>query len=348
MENVAACEYVAACAARTAMLRFIKRRPYEADAALERLLITLANQRDMLATGLVTEKSPLLQAVSAPRADAIFQKFGEELVKKYGSPAAGAAAEVRAALINGMSYTLDAERGMLRVHCAVQCPPVPLVDHAALFARARDEQAVRTTILRYAALMPAGQQWGLPRAVYAELREKYGVQYEAFASPINSRLMRLGLKDGKPAYFGSLYGDEASGKTDAPFGSLGMFTPSVMADGIPHAVPAWCVNPPYIESVMDEAVRTVAVALASAYNRSLLVFFIVPAWLDSAAYLALHASSHLLVELHLPEERHAYENPAGERIVARFGSVWFALGSDGCRVDPAALHADMTRLMLTN
>jgi hypothetical protein len=180
--------------------------------------------------------------------------------------------------------------------------------------------------LRYAALLPAGQQWGVPRAHVDALYKSWGVRNEAFASPFNSRM--VGRPDAK---FCSLFPD-----TDAAFGSLGDFFELDVARGPPGN---WLVNPPFIDELLARAAHKCLDALAG--QNPPVFFFVMPAWRDCEAYAALHKSRFAVAELTLVPGEYYYESPAGERIDTRAPSIYFALAPE---VAPAAEAAQRATL----
>lgn len=180
--------------------------------------------------------------------------------------------------------------------------------------------------LRYAALLPAGQQWGVPRAHVDALYKTWGVRNEAFASPFNSRMVgRQG------AAFCSLFPD-----TDAAFGSLGDFFELDLARGPPGN---WLVNPPFIDELLARAAHKCLDALAG--RDPPVFFFVMPAWRDCEAYAALHKSRFAVAELTLAPGSYYYESPTGERIDTRAPSIYFALAPE---VAPAAEAAQRATL----
>jgi glycogenin glucosyltransferase len=172
--------------------------------------------------------------------------------------------------------------------------------------------------LRYAVVVSTGQQWGLPQAHIDYLYDRFGVRREAFASPLNARLL------GKPdARYCSVFPD-----TDAPFGSIGDFLsrPPRDLDG------NWVVNPPFVEDLLARAARLVTDALLADEGRAQTFFFIIPAWTDSEAYAILRESPFLAAELRLEPGRYFYEDAAGRRIDTRAPSIYFALSTEGLDV----------------
>ena len=200
----------------------------------------------------------------------------------------------------------------------------PLTEATDTLVRIGGRTAAVAVALRYAALAPGGQQWGLPRAHVRFLYDEFGVRNEAFASPINSRL--LGLPG---ARFCSLFPD-----TDGVFGSIGDFFAADMA-----AHPGnWVVNPPFVEELLERAARKciAAVAAARAAGRALTVFFVAPDWRDAEFHRLLAVAA--AASLRLEPRRYFYESPAGDRIPTRAASAYFALSTDCSTNCSAALR----------
>ena len=183
--------------------------------------------------------------------------------------------------------------------------------------------AAAAVAVRYAALAPAGQQWGLPRAHVDFLYREWGVLTEAFASPLNSRL--LGLPG---ACFCSLFLD-----TDAVFGSAGDF---FACDALPGA---WVVNPPFVEALLTAAAHKCLAALAGP-SPPPAVFFVGPDWRDAEFHRLLSASALCAAKLTLEPGNYYYESPDGARVPTRARSAYFALASAqaGSRDFAAALQ----------
>ena len=165
--------------------------------------------------------------------------------------------------------------------------------------------------LRYAVVVSAGQQWGIPQAHVDHLYDNFGVRNEAFASPLNSRL--LGKKG---ATFCSVFPD-----TDAVFGAVGEFFEQDFNRG-----GNWVINPPFVESIMERAANVVVKSLST--DNPVTVFFVIPAWTDSAVYRTLHGSNHRVAELRLDGGSYFYEDPLGKRVRTKASSIYFALSTE--------------------
>lgn len=165
--------------------------------------------------------------------------------------------------------------------------------------------------MRYDTILSSGQQWGIPQYHVDYLYARWNVRNEAFASPINSRL--LGKKN---ARFCSLFPD-----IDAPFGSVGSFlNPDLNLSG------NWIVNPPFVESIMVSAAQVVLDQLANKKKQTF--FFIIPAWKDSPVYKMLHESKSNRSELELLPGTYFFEDPNGQEKWTNAASIYFAMSND--------------------
>jgi len=176
---------------------------------------------------------------------------------------------------------------------------------------------LKKMILRYKANLIGSQQWGIPSDVYDHLYSKFGARYEAFASPLNSRFLG---KDG--GYFCSLFPD-----TDEIFGSLGSFFNVDMLMSGKNKRIVWSVNPPFVESIMEDTFRKIfkAIEHAKEMNIELIVFGVMPAWYDCRAFLNLKSFYGLKYLEILKKGEYFYE--ADKQIVARFESVAYVIDS---------------------
>lgn len=162
--------------------------------------------------------------------------------------------------------------------------------------------------LRYASILPKGQNWSIPRAQYNYLYKR-GIRYEAFASPFNSKLMG---KEG--AKFCSIFPD-----TDKPFGSIGNFFD--MKIGQSTELDGWVVNPPFIDEILIKSANKIVEV-----SHEIFVFFIMPNWTDSEAYRILSEHKNTVFKKTLEKNTYFYENN-GEKIIAKFASVVFIVYS---------------------
>ena len=161
--------------------------------------------------------------------------------------------------------------------------------------------------MRYSSLLPRGQQWNIPLAVYSLLVEKYGVTIEGFASPINSQIIRLGNYN-----FCSLFPD-----TDWRFGSIGSFFNQKFDNVTVMA------NPPYVLSVMDEMSRHIIRCFDSSTNLRFIICM--SDWKDTEYYQTFSQSQYTKTIIELG--RHYFENSNnnGERILSKFRTLVIVL-----------------------
>jgi len=163
--------------------------------------------------------------------------------------------------------------------------------------------------LRYASILSRGQQWGIPWPL-AEILFRKGIRNEAFASPLNSRVIEMGGR------FCSLYSD-----TDKVFGSLGSFFEINMHE----YEGGWSVNPPMIETILNQAASKVIDFLDRTKGK-IPVFFSMGAWQDTPAFNKLSHSKWLVQMNFLSPGKYYYQDPNQEVIRANFLSVYFILG----------------------
>lgn len=128
-------------------------------------------------------------------------------------------------------------------------------------------------------LSTSGQQWGIPQKVYNILYDDEDVRIEGFASPFNSRLF------GKPGTAYCSISDD-----DKVYGSLGDFFEVDIATA-PRGY--WCLNPPFIEKLIDEMADTVDAWLRY-YTRDMKMFVFVPDWRDSPGIEKMLKSEFLI------------------------------------------------------
>jgi hypothetical protein len=185
---------------------------------------------------------------------------------------------------------------------------------------------VMLMVLRYKSHLIGGQQWGIPHEVYKDLYEKWGARYEAFASPLNSRMIGM-----KGAQFCSLFPD-----VDGVFGSLGNIFDVDLCNPLglkekPYRV-VWVVNPPFVESVMERIMKKVIKALREAEKdgQELVIFGVLPSWSDSGAHRIINNEKNIRFlrdGYTLGKMEHYFEGE--EKIVARFKTDVFVMDSMG-------------------
>lgn len=144
----------------------------------------------------------------------------------------------------------------------------------------RDIDVVRMLIL-YDSMASKGQQWAIPENQYRYLNEIYDVNYEGFASPINS-----GLSDKKNGKFCSLFPE-----VDKPFGSIGkFFEQNLYAENKRH----WSINPPFVEELIrltsDKIINDIEYAIE--HGLEVMVFYILPHWQDCQGFIDIWNYKH--------------------------------------------------------
>lgn len=185
--------------------------------------------------------------------------------------------------------------------------------------RAFDKTRVSAMMLRYSSILVRGQQWGVSQRQYNDLYTTFGIHYEGFASPLNSRLM------GKPdAKFCSLFMD-----TDRYFGSMGPFfeVDMLRPTGKQQTAVHWTVNPPYVDDILVRSAKKVhqtCLEAARSTTTKFMAFFIMPGWIDSKCYEILHNSRFKRQEIKLLPRTYVYEYQ-NKWIVATFTSYVFVL-----------------------
>jgi len=115
--------------------------------------------------------------------------------------------------------------------------------------------------MRYAALGLNGQQWASSPLFLQKLRERLGIETEAFASPLNRFF---------PKYYSVFTKDQAS------FGSLGNFFDSAIDPDTPVYA-----NPPFTPAILE---RTIDYLCGRGFDKVVLV---TPRWEDAAWYQKL-------------------------------------------------------------
>jgi len=148
------------------------------------------------------------------------------------------------------------------------------------------DDLIGAMVLRYSAMAPGGQQWSIPDDVYDVLHKVHGATFEAFASPLNSRMIRY--DDGT---FASLFRD-----TDAPFGSVGSFFDCALGDRVS------VVNPPFTIDVMEAAIDK-CLAECAVRGAIMRAFIIVPHWTDADYYKKLSVARCLEERILIPRGR---------------------------------------------
>lgn len=166
-------------------------------------------------------------------------------------------------------------------------------------------------LIRYQCLFPRGQQWAIPLDWYKYLNAKYTVTHEGFASPINSRVILIS----DTATFSSLFYD-----TDQYFGSTGNF----LTDKRQYSGTV-TVNPPYMEDIMESAMKKINEQCKSAEENGIALRFVfcIPHWADSAAFINAKSSAYLRHYQRLEKNEHFVEMLGDKKIRAKFNSAIF-------------------------
>lgn len=172
-------------------------------------------------------------------------------------------------------------------------------------------------IIRYHCLLPGGQQWSIPLEFCEFLVNNYNVTIEAFASPLNSKIIQVD----KNLRFCSLFTD-----TDEKYGSIGNF----FNGSLPLDTTIYC-NPPFVESLMEKMTTKITHTcdITAIHNNhdtlsSIRFIIIVPRWEDATYYKALASSKYLVYSLDFAKGKHYFVN-GEEKIRAMFASRLFVL-----------------------
>jgi len=175
-------------------------------------------------------------------------------------------------------------------------------------------------VLQYMSIRFGSQHWSIPQIEYDWLYNNYNVRYEAFASPLNSRL--IGKTNAK---FCSLFY-----KYDKPFGSMGDFFNVNM---LIKKKCNWVCNPPFIEQILEKAAKKCLMTIKHAKQQKfeIMIFFIMPNWTDSNAYQILNNYKDVKYKQKLSKRTYWYESTIN--IIAQFDSVVFILDSYTDNVD---------------
>lgn len=183
-------------------------------------------------------------------------------------------------------------------------------------------EAVTRMAMLYESMAPGGQQWSLPTAHFNMLYSDFGVRNEAFASPLNSRLMTL--PGGR--YFSLLEVDKQLGINS----SQGDFFAA--SNSMTNYPGNWEINPPFIENVLQRAAEKVVGTLSGLETSvpqpevpNMTIFFVGPEWSDSTYYNILHNSPYRRFEQTLVGGTYFYESMDGKQVPTRVKSFYFIL-----------------------
>lgn len=175
------------------------------------------------------------------------------------------------------------------------------------------------TVFNYYILDGKGLQWSLPLAIFEGLA-KFNLQGELFASPLNHYC---------PKYY-SLF------ETDFYFQSQGnLFSQNyllqtsdtkLLTKQYPPGL--YEVNPPFIEEIFSKSAELVC-QLMSQSDQPYGFVYIMPNWVEFAAYQYLANSPFFCQEIVLPANQHYYfEWNSQKYILATFDTIVMILGND--------------------
>jgi Phosphorylated CTD interacting factor 1 WW domain len=165
------------------------------------------------------------------------------------------------------------------------------VDAATATAALRFEDALFCLLARYEGLQGGGFQAAINEEAFDVLLHRFGVDFELFSSPLNSRY----------GAFCSAFPD-----VDFPFGSCGSFfdfDPTETGGGSFEA------NPPFVSDVVLAMINRMEMLLARVESSSdipLSFTVVVPTWSDTEGWNRLHESRFMQCHLHLFQQHHGY------------------------------------------
>jgi hypothetical protein len=196
-------------------------------------------------------------------------------------------------------------------HKIIEKSTPKLVERLNFLAASPKDTAI--LMLNYYSILSASQHWGLTSSHWAKL-VTFGVRNEAFASPINSRIIISGGN-----YF-SIF------PHDTVFGSRGNFFDCDM-DDYPGD---WCINPPFTEDLMEKTVDKVLKFLEydNLIGSPVNIFLLMPSWDDAKAVNKLRASEYKIFEKKLVKGSYNFEDKNGVEFVSCVDSLYFVLSKD--------------------
>eukprot|EP01134_Creolimax_fragrantissima_P000084 CFRG0084T1 len=185
---------------------------------------------------------------------------------------------------------------------------------------------VRYHTLQGGHVMGGGMQAALIEDTFDVLLRRFGVSFECFASPLNSRYGR----------YCSMFND-----TDSRFGSMGSFFDFYPRSGSFEA------NPPFEEGVIVRMANHINVLLEKSEKEKKALSFIViiPAWLHIDGWKRLNSSDYLTKVLTLPQREHGFcegtqhSRPSRYRISTCDTSVFFLQTNAASKRWPATEEA---------
>ena len=165
-------------------------------------------------------------------------------------------------------------------------------------------------IMRYAVIISSSQHWAIPRYLYKKYIDLFDINYEAFASPLNSQLLMIG---GLPKpFFSSLFYD-----TDKPFGSAGSFF---------NLQPEFfrgkkvVVNPPFTYELVERSINFCADILKNA-DSEILFLFSLPIWAKK------YTDSKYIIKIIERQECEFEDTNTRDLIKNNTGTIWFIMAN---------------------
>lgn len=156
------------------------------------------------------------------------------------------------------------------------------------------------------------QQWSAPLKLYKYLYSEHNLQYEGFASPFNSKLLKIDPK----AHYCSIFYDPI----DKFYGSIGSFFQTDFP-----ANSTWYINPPFIVSLFEKTWQKLQSELKKENGQ--LIFLNLPYWSDLELISDMMKSKYCIKHIILRKNQHHYETPNNKSIVAKFNSILLVFSS---------------------
>ena len=184
----------------------------------------------------------------------------------------------------------------------------------------------------YESMVNKGQQWAIPNIQYTYLHDNYNINYEAFASPLNS-----GLSDKLNGTFCSLFPD-----IDNPFGSIGNFFEQKLYDEFKEK--NWSINPPFVENIIMLTTNKIIedIDYAIEHKMEVMVFYILPYWNDCIHFTNIWNYTHTKHKEILYKGSYYYESK-GELINIPIDSAVIIIDSYQKKID----YTQITKKMRT-
>lgn len=323
---------------------------HETDSALERFIQTLRNEdegrEDAEAQGYPLYRSPVPESART--------KLDEELGRpkvlgRDGSATAAAIVALVEAALDGSgepglaSASAEVARGVYNPEYE---PALTAMTRGLGSGEDREEAelAILSSLARSLASGAYSNSWGIAFRSARVLAEA-GFDLEGFASPWNSRFARLASESESELVSGKYYYHSAAGDVDSrlpdPFASGGDFF-LAYPESYEEAEGAvgidtgrrLVVNPPFVETLLASAARSVTAAAAEAERKNVefTAVFVGPAWSDSEFWNILSASPHLVETVDTAKGEYAFEDNEGIEVTRAASRFW--LVSTGAETEP--------------